>query len=788
MAHLEIRGSDVSPEKLKFLTRSGTEYVPESFNAESGDYILSLVGGKANDGQELYALYPKRDSGYYNLGKLLIYSYPSYSFPVKIVSVGGGLPAGEFSALRQNLEDVFSRYGIRCDVSYDETEYSDLQMFDKGSGLLSAYNSRMKAFNRHYASTRELDEGCSYLFVFPESGYKRNRDFSGFMPRNCQFGYVFRQDFASFNSFCLAVAHELCHGRLSLKHIFDNSYGLSEGDLAENLMDYRDGSHLAKWQWDVIHDPGVVVRIFERDKDAAIQGLPDPICVQKVFERFRAAYVNQNKFVYPATGAPAWGYNANDITLTDGVTYKSLYVKLFQDMDLVPFEFDKEMKKEYWYGKVMQIVVQDNLAEFHSYLFPTRDEWNKQMNDLVSKITNEANRTHLIEMLAILPLSEYNRFSGSEISNILEILLKGSLTEDWISCINEEEILLTLLSNIQASDRKQFLHTFEPMVISLLKKLDGDNRNKALWILSDFIHHSFGGDMNSVTQYYLRSDGSVYNHVFRWSETIGADPLYDLKLSSSSNKILVSVRTDWWFSDNKQLMELSPYDFVGVKLESDLKYRLPSSYQGGGDFLVMPALLFHSLCEERNSDEAWTRFYQGLDLGFTLATLGSYGAAKTALQVGTTYTLGMSLDYMIRLGINSLVEEEFMTAVENTSLLDANWNAATMFISNSKMAVSINFARTFAKDYFTNTISINTLEKASFTLLTTLIANRLFPHNGKYANLLIKKLESHPKIVIAKLRKYGIEKDTLIELIRLLFSSSSQELMEIIKKIDLIYE
>ncbi len=268
VAHLEIRGSDVDPNKIKFLTRQGTEYVPESFNAESGDYILSLVGGKENDGQELYALYPKPDSGYYNLGKLLILSYPSYSFPVKIVSVGGGLPAEEFSALRQNLENLFSRYGIRCDVSYDETVYSDLQMFDKGSGLLSAYNSRMKAFNRHYASTRELDEGCSYLFVFPESGYKRNRDFSGFMPRNCQFGYVFRQDFTGFDSFCLAVAHELCHGRLSLKHIFDNSYGLSEGDLAENLMDYRDGSHLAKWQWDLIHDPGVVVRIFERDKDA----------------------------------------------------------------------------------------------------------------------------------------------------------------------------------------------------------------------------------------------------------------------------------------------------------------------------------------------------------------------------------------------------------------------------------------------------------------------------------------------------------------------------------------
>jgi hypothetical protein len=35
-------------------------------------------------------------------------------------------------------------------------------------------------------------------------------------------------------------------------------------------MDYADGTHIAKWQWDLIHDPGVVMRVFERDKDAEI--------------------------------------------------------------------------------------------------------------------------------------------------------------------------------------------------------------------------------------------------------------------------------------------------------------------------------------------------------------------------------------------------------------------------------------------------------------------------------------------------------------------------------------
>jgi hypothetical protein len=35
-------------------------------------------------------------------------------------------------------------------------------------------------------------------------------------------------------------------------------------------MDYTDGTHIAKWQWDLIHDPGVIVRVFERDEDAMV--------------------------------------------------------------------------------------------------------------------------------------------------------------------------------------------------------------------------------------------------------------------------------------------------------------------------------------------------------------------------------------------------------------------------------------------------------------------------------------------------------------------------------------
>jgi hypothetical protein len=55
-----------------------------------------------------------------------------------------------------------------------------------------------------------------------------------------------------------------------LKHPFDKDYKIPASS-TDNLMDYTaDATHIAKWQWDLIHDPGVILRVFERDEDAEI--------------------------------------------------------------------------------------------------------------------------------------------------------------------------------------------------------------------------------------------------------------------------------------------------------------------------------------------------------------------------------------------------------------------------------------------------------------------------------------------------------------------------------------
>ena len=263
---ITVHDPSVDPDKVIFKTRSGTEFKREKFDKTTGRYVLNLVGGNANDGQELYALYPKSGGGYYNLGKLLIVSYPSYRIKVKIVPVANDLD--EFEALRGELEKIYSRVGIECVVEKMPVfAYSSPLLFADKSGVFSAYTDEMKKLQGAYVENYGIDPDASYLFVLLYSGQGDDRNYTGFMPLNKQFGYLFRRDFGSFEEFAVAAAHELAHGRLSLRHPFDKSLGLPEGSVADNLMDYRHGRELAKWQWDVIHDPGIVLRVFERDED-----------------------------------------------------------------------------------------------------------------------------------------------------------------------------------------------------------------------------------------------------------------------------------------------------------------------------------------------------------------------------------------------------------------------------------------------------------------------------------------------------------------------------------------
>jgi hypothetical protein len=153
----------------------------------------------------------------------------------------------------------------------------------------------MRTFQNTYLSERDIDDKTVCLFFFNQygSGGEENRNADGFMPRGKQFGYMFTKGFASANDLYIGAAHELGHGMFLLKHPFDNDYKIPARS-TDNLMDYANGIHIAKWQWDLIHDPGVIVRVFERDEDAMKH--QDVIKNQEYF--IRDGKVNTNALVY----------------------------------------------------------------------------------------------------------------------------------------------------------------------------------------------------------------------------------------------------------------------------------------------------------------------------------------------------------------------------------------------------------------------------------------------------------------------------------------------------------
>ncbi len=171
---------------------------------------------------------------------------------------------------------------------------STTEIQEKGSGLLSDYNAKMKDLQRAYRDAKGIDKNTCYLFILDKSGAGKNRDAQGFMPRGNQFGYIFT-DGLSTKDINQIIAHELGHGVWKLAHTFNKSYGekLAQGT-TDNLMDYSGKTHIAKWQWDIMAQPALLVNPLEGDEKGMAKSISDAIDYDKLVKWLRD---NQGKTV-----------------------------------------------------------------------------------------------------------------------------------------------------------------------------------------------------------------------------------------------------------------------------------------------------------------------------------------------------------------------------------------------------------------------------------------------------------------------------------------------------------
>lgn len=284
---VQVNLNGYSASNLKFKTKKGVVYTLSSSNT------LTLAGGPAGDGQDLYVLDKTKSDSI--VGRLLIAQYPSVTKNLVLVKVDN---KNKFSPTRMAeiktateslLRTSYNRIGINYNISIDEsfaTETSwdvgnDGFVQDSKSGFLdNDFAGEEKALIKAYLEKNSsLDTNKIYLFVTPD-GALAGGDLNGKMPRGKTGGFIFGGNNTSTTTLAKTVLHELAHGPHTLHHLFNSDWiGDSYKTNADNLMSYGNGSDLIKCQWDIMHDPGQVLGIFERDKDAAEQHLGELVTI-----------------------------------------------------------------------------------------------------------------------------------------------------------------------------------------------------------------------------------------------------------------------------------------------------------------------------------------------------------------------------------------------------------------------------------------------------------------------------------------------------------------------------
>jgi hypothetical protein len=259
-----LMSGDIPVNRIRFEAGNATLVTVPGQN--KADVDIRLQGKAAGLEEELLALYSPHDSVPAKIiGKVNLATYNPIRYNLEIIPVNdAALPAGlDVVTISNELNKVYRQAVVQWDVQLQPSLRVALpDLFDEGeTGLFSNYTDDMKSVLRAYGSFRD---NTYYLFIVDQP---RNAATLGYMPRNRQAGFVFSGPHeGNSGEFLKTLAHELGHGAFNLKHTFAE-HTLPAG-ITDNLMDYSSGMALYKYQWDDIHEPQIVIGLFEGGEEA----------------------------------------------------------------------------------------------------------------------------------------------------------------------------------------------------------------------------------------------------------------------------------------------------------------------------------------------------------------------------------------------------------------------------------------------------------------------------------------------------------------------------------------
>ena len=244
----------------------------------NGEVQLVVNGLEDEETYQIYPVQTKEDEDGNEVkkyaGKLNVISYEELEEEVEVVlvPVNGVISISEEerieieSFLRNTYKGaVASAINVTVNDNLDIPDDFDNVLDTTGSAFYTVYNPEMLRINRAFRQAYDYDRNKNYVFLAQSS---EGNLMAGFMPRGKPFGYAISSLHTSTADLSETIAHELGHGVFKLRHTFEEFSIASYS--TNHLMDYSEGSHLSKYEWDIIHNPGLAIPLFDSDTEAAL--------------------------------------------------------------------------------------------------------------------------------------------------------------------------------------------------------------------------------------------------------------------------------------------------------------------------------------------------------------------------------------------------------------------------------------------------------------------------------------------------------------------------------------
>ena len=306
---------NIDLKKVRFVSEPNSAALPARLNETEQTWTITLKSVSAGASYDVFAIYEG-----VVIGKLRVVSYDKHQHQIKLV------PINEVKldkiAIEQGLNTIYNPVGVQFSVDIDESMRGnyDWEVESEKDGLLSTVGKSFWGYDKELKESTEMLNlqktyqqaagtlDGAYLFVLNgATGLEGQKgDLLGEMPRKSRFGYIFAGNSPNTEEIVHTIAHELGHGIFTLQHTFDAEYGKDTQGTTNNLLDYKDGTDIAAFQWNVMANPAVFTAM-DKAKDGEInlkEGeylgfTPDGRVIQKRPKEYAGIFDNDTSyFIY----------------------------------------------------------------------------------------------------------------------------------------------------------------------------------------------------------------------------------------------------------------------------------------------------------------------------------------------------------------------------------------------------------------------------------------------------------------------------------------------------------